>query len=425
MREMKDSGVDWMGEIPISWSVIQNKYILSGLYSGGTPSTSDASFYDVEGTPFVTIADMSKKDYVTHTKTGLTQIGIEDKRLIVFEKGTVLYSIYATVGEVSELSIPACINQAILALIPEETKYNKDFYKYNLAAMKSFVLGESNGNTQFNLNAGKVKQFSFVLPSLDEQKRLADYLDSKCSQIDSIIEKQEAIIEKLKEYKLSVITEAVTKGLDPNVEMKDSGSVWFGSIPVNWEMKKLKFVFRIKKEIAGKEGYTVLSITQRGIVPKDFSNNEGQFANSYANYQLVSCGDFAMNHMDLLTGWVDISKYDGVTSPDYRVFVLDDTTNNDPNYYLYLMQMCYSERIFYGLGAGVSGLGRWRLQADKFLNFLIPVPSKSEQTQIAQYISNRTESVERSILERQRIIEKLVEFKKSLIYEVVTGKKEI
>lgn len=115
--------------------------------------------------------------------------------------------------------------------------------------------------------------------------------------------------------------------------MKDSGSVWFGNIPINWEMKRLKYVFHIQKDIAGEEGHTVLSITQRGIIPKDFSNNEGQFANSYANYQLVHKGDFAMNHMDLLTGWVDISKYEGVTSPDYRVFVLNDKNGMCPKYY--------------------------------------------------------------------------------------------
>ena len=154
-------------------------------------------------------------------------------------------------------------------------------------------------------------------------------------------------------------------------------------------MKRLKYVFHIQKDIAGEEGHTVLSITQRGIIPKDFSNNEGQFANSYANYQLVHKGDFAMNHMDLLTGWVDISKYEGVTSPDYRVFVLNDKNGMCPKYYLYMMQMCYSARIFYGLGQGVSGMGRWRLQADKFLNFYIPIPPYDEQKKIADYITDR------------------------------------
>ena len=233
------------------------------------------------------------------------------------------------------------------------------------------------------------------------------------------------IIEKLEEYKLSIITEAVTSGINPDVEMKDSGSVWFGNIPINWEMKRLKYVFHIQKDIAGEEGHTVLSITQRGIIPKDFSNNEGQFANSYANYQLVHKGDFAMNHMDLLTGWVDISKYEGVTSPDYRVFVLNDKNGMCPEYYLYMMQMCYSARIFYGLGQGVSGMGRWRLQADKFLNFHIPIPPYDEQKIIADYITDKVNHIEVEIDKRNKLIEKYQEYKKSLIYEVVTGKKEV
>lgn len=200
---------------------------------------------------------------------------------------------------------------------------------------------------------------------------------------------------------------------------------WFGNIPINWEMKRLKYVFHIQKDIAGEEGHTVLSITQRGIIPKDFSNNEGQFANSYANYQLVHKGDFAMNHMDLLTGWVDISKYEGVTSPDYRVFVLNDKNGMCPKYYLYMMQMCYSARIFYGLGQGVSGMGRWRLQADKFLNFYIPIPPYDEQKKIADYITDKVNHIEVEIDKRNKLIKKYQEYKKSLIYEVVTGKKEV
>jgi len=221
------------------------------------------------------------------------------------------------------------------------------------------------------------------------------------------------------------VIQAVTSGINPDVEMKDSGSVWFGNIPINWEMKRLKYVFHIQKDIAGEEGHTVLSITQRGIIPKDFSNNEGQFANSYANYQLVHKGDFAMNHMDLLTGWVDISKYEGVTSPDYRVFVLNDKNGMCPKYYLYMMQMCYSARIFYGLGQGVSGMGRWRLQADKFLNFYIPIPPYDEQKKIADYITDKVNHIEVEIDKRNKLIKKYQEYKKSLIYEVVTGKKEV
>ena len=240
MREMKDSGIEWIGEIPADWKVIKNKYLLSLLYSGGTPSVSNNDLYCFEGgTPFVSISDMSTVDYVLSTQKRLTGSGLKDKNLKILPIGTILYSIYATVGAVSELKIEAAISQAILAL-QVNSKVDKSFYKYNLAAMKDYIFSNANGNTQFNLNAEKVKNFYFVLPNVATQHHIANYLDRKCAEIDAIIAKQQQIIEKLKEYKLSVITEAVTKGLDPNVPMKDSGVKWIGKIPEHWKILKLQ-----------------------------------------------------------------------------------------------------------------------------------------------------------------------------------------
>ena len=130
-----------------------------------------------------------------------------------------------------------------------------------------------------------------------------------------------------------------------------------------------------------------------------------------------------MNHMDLLTGWVDISKYAGVTSPDYRVFQLQNIEENCPRYFLYMMQMCYMDKIFYGLGQGVSGMGRWRLQADKFLNFLITVPSKDEQEKIAEYLDRKCSQIDTLISQKEQFITELEKYKQSLIYEYVTGKR--
>lgn len=207
--------------------------------------------------------------------------------------------------------------------------------------------------------------------------------------------------------------------------MKDSGIEWIGEIPEHWNVKKIKYIFKIKKDIAGKDGYTVLSITQKGIKPKDLTKNEGQIAESYINYQLVNIGDFAMNHMDLLTGWVDVSQYKGVTSPDYRVFVFLKPDKFSAQYYLYIMQMCYANRIFYSLGQGVSGMGRWRLPADEFLNFLVPIPSLEEQKEIADYLDSKCASIDEIIKKKQQQLEILEEYKKSLIFEYVTGKKEV
>ena len=147
-------------------------------------------------------------------------------------------------------------------------------------------------------------------------------------------------------------------------------------------------------------------------------------AQSYEKYQIVNKGDFAMNHMDLLTGWVDISKYDGVTSPDYRVFTLKDK-NMERKYFLYVFQSYYKNKVFYGFGQGVSNMGRWRLPAVNFNKITIPVPPIEEQEKIVNYLDLKCNQIDKLIEIKQQKIEKLNEYKKSLIYECVTSKKEI
>ena len=132
-----------------------------------------------------------------------------------------------------------------------------------------------------------------------------------------------------------------------------------------------------------------------------------------------------MNHMDLLTGWLDISEYDGVTSPDYRVFVPTGYEDIYTPYYKYVMQNCYSCKIYYGLGHGVAGMGRWRLPADMFLNFKLPMPPKTEQKDIADFLDKRTAEIDSLIAEKESLINDLEAYKKSLIYEVVTGKRRV
>lgn len=196
-------------------------------------------------------------------------------------------------------------------------------------------------------------------------------------------------------------------------------ATWMGAIPNNWGSCPLKHIFEIQKRIAGKEGYTVLSITQSGIKPKNMSA-QGQYAQDYSNYQLVYPGDFAMNHMDLLTGWVDISQHEGVTSPDYRVFVNRDASRFCSEYYKFIFQYCYSNKIFYGMGQGVSGFGRWRLPADMFLNFRLPVPSLEEQAKIASFLDQKICDIDAVITEARASIEEYKVWKASIIHEAVT-----
>ena len=202
-------------------------------------------------------------------------------------------------------------------------------------------------------------------------------------------------------------------------KMRDNTGEWFGRIPVDWTILALKYAFSIKKDIARKLGYTVLSVTQKGIKAKDMLE-KGQFAMDYSKYQVVNRGEFIMNHMDLLTGWVDIAQESGVTSPDYRVFYNADPTRFFSEYYKYIFQFCYSNRVFYGMGQGVAGFGRWRLPSDMFLRFLLPVPQIDEQKAIATYLDEQCTLIDEAIAEAKASIAEYNSWKQSIIFEAVT-----
>lgn len=201
-------------------------------------------------------------------------------------------------------------------------------------------------------------------------------------------------------------------------EYKDSNVDWIGQIPQKWKTEKFKHIFRIKKIIAGKLGYDVLSVTQQGLKVKNI--NEGQVANDYSNYQIVQVGDFVMNHMDLLTGYVDVSKQKGVTSPDYRSFNAIKKHEIDSRYYLYIFQFCYMTRIFYNLGHGVSNLGRWRLPAEQQNEFILPFPPLAEQRLIANYLDKKCSKIDSLVELQEQMIAQLTNYKQSVITEAVT-----
>jgi type I restriction enzyme, S subunit len=200
---------------------------------------------------------------------------------------------------------------------------------------------------------------------------------------------------------------------------RQSGADWLGSIPEHWSAVRIKTIFEIRKRIAGGLGHDVLSVTQRGLKIRDTDSNDGQLSMDYSKYQLVEPNDFVMNHMDLLTGYVDVSKFRGVTSPDYRVFTAREKKLS-LRFFLYLFQHGYQQRIFYAFGQGASGLGRWRMPTDSFNDFILPVPPLSEQTAIATFLDRETVKIDALVEEQRRLIELLREKRKAVISHAVT-----
>lgn len=413
MIEMKDSGVAWLGEIPKNWKLSK----INSIYKLRTQKVSDEDYPPLS---------VTMKGIVPQLDSAAKTNAHDDRKLV--KKGD--FAINSRSDRRGSCGVSDYDGSVSLinTVMKPRNEMNPDYYNWlfhtTQFADEFFKWGHGIVADLWTTNWQDMKHIDIPVPTLQEQKLIADYLNKLIPEINSLYSDIEKQIETLEEYKKSVITEAVTKGLDPNVEMKDSGNQYWKYIPKNWHLSDIKYLFEIVKRIAGKEGYDILSVTQKGLKIKDISKNEGQIAESYANYQLVYPTDFVMNHMDLLTGWVDCSTYFGVTSPDYRVFRLRDTTNNR-FYYKYIMQCCYMNRIFYSLGQGVSNLGRWRLQTESFNNFQIPVPTVDEQKDIAEYLDKKCSEIDNIILDKKKQLETLEQYKKSLIYEYVTGKKEV
>lgn len=413
-REMKDSGVEWIGEIPESWDVIPNKHLmkkvkdLCPVYNG-----EDILSLSMKGVYVRDPNDESGKRPATYNGYQYVQDG--DLLMCLFD-------IDVTPRCVGRVYNNGLTSPAYSRFVMNKSRATVDYYYYYYLALDfDKTLLHLSKNMRSSLTESDFGSINAPVPLLTEQSQIVHFLDRKCTAIDTAIEKTKKSIEKLEEYKKAVITKAVTKGIDPNAKMKDSGVEWIGEIPEGWKVTKTKYLFRILKRIAGREGFDVISITQKGLKIKDITSNEGQVAENYSNYQFVFPGDFAMNHMDLLTGWVDFSTLTGVTSPDYRVFhKINESVNDD--YYKSVFQSLYFNKVYYGLAQGVAEVGRKRLQAPAFKELKLPCPPSDEPAKIAAYIKGKCMTIDALIEKKQTAINKWEEYKKSLIYYAVTGK---
>lgn len=412
-RAMKDSGVEWIGAIPEDWEILKYKrFAKSGM--GSTLLKQDVLISEEPNSVPVYSATQTDKHF-----------GYLQNPKIVLEKGDLVIPARGnSIGntKIIKEAIATCTQTTIYSKLNNKID-NRFLYYCSIGLKEYWFFFVQTAIPQ--ITVAEVQNNLVPFTSMKEQQKIAAFLDEKVSHIENIIEDTKKSIENLKAYKQSLITETVTKGLNPNVDMKDSGIEWAGEIPSHWRVNRLKRIFEIKKDIANQLGYDILSVTQKGLKIKDISSNEGQLSADYSKYQIVEENDFVMNHMDLLTGWVDLSKFVGVTSPDYRVFKSSKPHSINNLFYKYIFQLGYSNKIFYGLGQGVSNKGRWRLPTDQFLNFEIPIPPIEEQQAIAIFLNEKTSHVNLLIEQKEQLINELESYKKSFIYEYVTGKKEV
>lgn len=419
-KEYKDSGIPGIEKIPTTWKTEKLKH-LGTIRLGLTYSPQDVT--DETGTLVLRSGNI-QEGKISLDDNVYVKIKIKENLLV--KAGDIL--ICARNGSQKLIGKSAIIPDGIDATFGAfmcvfSSGHDNRFYYYILNSLIFYQhLGSLTSSTVNQLTVRSLGEILTPLPTLDERATIADFLDAKIAEIDGVVEKLRRQRELLERYKRELIWRTLTSGLDAEAEVTDSGINWVGEYPTSWKSVRVRNLFEIIKRIEPGLPSQVLSITQRGIVPKDLSSNFGQLAESYDGYQRVDVGDFAMNAMDLLTGWVDQSEYDGVTSPDYRVFRFKSGISANAKYYTYVLQMGYKRRIFYKYGQGVSNLGRWRLQPHVFRDMRLPYPPVDDQAAIVEFLDVKTSEIDGLLAGIDRQVELLQKYRKQLINDVVTGK---
>lgn len=421
-RQMKSSGVEWIGDIPEKWDVCKVINCLLNIGSGTTPQGLE--YYENEYIPWLNTGDLNDA-YIERTEKSVSEKALSDYSVLKrFDKGSVVVAMYgATVGKLGIVSFPLVTNQACCVMTPNEKLYNM-FLFYLFMAGKTHLISLSLGSGQPNINQNTVKTFDIPFPSFSEQKEIADYLDAKCAKIDAFIAKQKTVIEKLKEYKQSVITEAVTKGLNPAAPMKTSGVEWIGDIPEKWNVRKLFQVFtQVKNKNQGMVETNLLSLSYGKIKQKNIETSFGLLPESFETYNIIDKNDIVLRLTDLQNDQkslrVGLSTQRGIITSAY-VTMRAKNPHMAP-YLYYLLHTFDIEKGFYGMGDGV----RQGLNWDELKHLSFVLPSLSEQKKIADYLDKKCAEIDTLIEKKQKFLTELATYKKSMIYEYVTGKKEV
>ena len=408
------SDITWLGKLPSSWDIID----LGQVYEERNIKTKESGYNPLSVTMNGIVPQLSSAVKAAETSD----------RKLVLAGDYVINSRSDRKGACGVAPFDGTCSVINIVITPRK-KETAAYYNYALLTSffseEFYRWGHGIASDLWTTRWSEMRKIKLPNPPDGVKQLIVKQIEEKSSAVNALEKKTKDVIAFYRQLKSSYIEEYLTKGTLPCNNWRDSGERAFGLIPAHWKMIKIKRVFTIRKDIAGKTGLPVLSITQKGIVPKDISKNEGQTAADYSNYQLVHVDDYAMNHMDLRTGWVDLSQYEGVTSPDYRVFYISEDKKYNKRFYMYVMQYCYLKEAFYSAAQGINENGRYRLKTDTFLHYEIILPPFEEQQAIADALDKRIGAIDSIIEKKELLLSKLKAYKMSVYYDYVTGKKEV
>ena len=423
---MKDSGVQWIGQVPKHWEVckVKNKYSFS---TGFTPPKNNEEYYDYsnEGYTWVCISDMKAKE-IECSANSISRYYVDTFKPAVVKNGSLLYSFKLSVGQVSFAKKDLFTNEAIVSFHDVDSVCLP--YLYYSSQICIIQNAETNIYGAKLLNQERIKEATILFPPLSEQRAIADWLDAKCADIDAAIELQQRMIDRLKAYKTAVIHQAVTKGLDKNANLKDSGVQWIGEVPEHWEVCKIK---------------NICTSVNRGCTPNYVENgtyyamNQATFSKGFLDYRSLKFTTENRKSAQVLKQDILLASTGGgilgkvfyyneesdLFYADSHVTILRvDKRTNDSRYLFYNLAIKY-DLINALLAKGATN--QTELQRDLLKNHYIQCPPLAEQRAIADWLDAKCADIDATIALKEQKQEKLKEYKKTIIFEYVTGKKQV
>jgi type I restriction enzyme S subunit len=424
----KDSGVEWIGEIPEHWGVKPLKRVFK-IINGGTPSSSEESYWNGE-IVWVTPNDLSKltEACIVDSERKITQDGLHNCSARIVPKGSIVISTRAPIGYVAIAGVPLCTNQGCKSLVAIN-KVNPKYFYYWMHSISFYLNVLGQGTTFIELSNSSLSMVELLTPSINEQKAIANFLDQKTAVIDDLIADKEKLIELLQEKRQAIITEAVTKGLNPNVRMKDSGIEWIGEIPEHWNNKKISWIFNIIG--SGTTPSTSNLEYYDGDVPWV---NTGDLNDGYLYETSKMITDLALKDYSTLKfypidtlliamygatiGKLSITKIIATTNQACCALAQPKNVNIKFIFYWFLANRNHIIAMAYGGGQP-------NISQNLIKSLRINLPEKHEQNAIVNFLDQKTAEIDSLVTETKNQIEKLKEYRQSLISEAVTGKIDV
>lgn len=427
MRKMKDSGIEWIGEIPEGWEISKVSYFYE-VQLGKMLQPQKKSETDTEE-KYLCAANVGKNSLSLDTlktmwfsQTEKHQFDLKEGDLLVVEGGDVASC------AIIETPVRNLFFQNALHRVRPLHNESVAFLRYWLMTAKSYGYIDLICNKATIAHFSKEKFIALPIPVIpqDIQSKIVSFLDLECKQIDDLLSKSRSSIEEYKKLKQAVITQAVTKGMRGEREMKDSGVEWIGEIPAEWSVQRIKTIFSIRNErnYLPLEQVNLISLyTDKGVVQHcDIEKTTGNKASNADGYKKVYPNDMIVNIILCWMGAIGRSNYAGVTSPAYDVYV--PSSKIECKFYHYYFRTLGFSGDCYKNGRGIMAM-RWRTYSDQFRSIKVVVPPLEEQKKIVGYLDAKCAEIDGLIAKKEQLIKELESYKKSLIYEVVTGKSEV